>query len=149
MRSAKNRLGQGSLGALALLCLVTGCGQAAPEGTYRSVTVTEDGRTRQLAPDTGIRLTIDGDTLTAYAGCNELTGQVRTDGDRLVVSDLVSSDRGCPAELARQDAWRADFLRDRPAFAQKGEELVLRGGATEIVIVRALGPGAAGPPADR
>lgn len=146
MRSVRTGLGQGSLGALALLCLLTGCGQAAPEGVYRSVTVTEDGRARRLAPDTEIRLTIDGDTLTAYAGCNELTGQQRTDGDHLVVSDLVSTDRFCPDELARQDAWLAAFLRDRPVFSQKGDELVLRAGSTEILIVRALAQGAAGHP---
>lgn len=132
------------LGLILPLLTVAACGDraggdAGDEGawpadrTFLSTSVTEQDRERPLVPGTRIELRFAADgTLQAQAGCNHLGGPGRIDGDRLVVAEMSTTDMGCDPPRMAQDSWLGDFLGARPAWRLAGDELVLRGGGTEI-----------------
>lgn len=136
---------------LPLVALVAACGEAAdddgttpPPGdrpglgalagrTFLSTAVTEADVDRPLVDGTRIRLSFGEDgTLGANAGCNHLGGDVRVEGDRLLVGSLATTEMGCPPELHVQDEWLANLLTEEPTFTLDGPELRLTHGATVI-----------------
>lgn len=123
---------------LVALLAEAGCGEQAPQdrdvsGTFRATSVTENGQPHELVAGTEIRLVFSDGAITARAGCNHLTGQASlADDDRLVVSEMATTDMFCGTELADQDAWLSAFLTGRPAWSRTGDELVLRGATAEI-----------------
>lgn len=109
-------------------------GSSGPDGrTFLSTSVTEAGKARPLVPGTRITLRFNGHgQMTADAGCNLMSGPVRFDGGRLVVTDLAVTEKGCAPELHAQDEWLHKLLRAGPTWRLSGSELVLTGGGTEI-----------------
>ncbi|NJC69062.1 META domain-containing protein [Planosporangium thailandense] len=105
-------------------------GSAAPQPlwqrTFLSTAVTEHGQPRPLVAGTRIRLTFDNGRVQAHAGCNQLAGQARVDGDRLVVSQVMSTDMACGPEGQQQDAWLSSFLTAGPNWQLDGDHLTLR-----------------------
>lgn len=129
------------LGVLAMVFSIAGCGNAAePAGesgelwgrTFVSTSATMDGAPRALVPGTEIRLALDNGTLRANAGCNQLSGRVDVDGQRLAVSDLGGSLMLCGDELREQEEWLIAFLGRRPTWLLDGDVLVLRTDDTEL-----------------
>lgn len=77
-----------------------------------------DGTEPWTAP---VRLTISGDELRLYAGCNHLNAKVTLRDHRLSAGDgVVSTEIGCPAELAARDAWLAALVDDHATVQRKG-----------------------------
>ena len=126
----------------ALLLTLAGCGDessaggGSPDGkSYLSVTVTENGKARQLAPNTRIRLQfMDDGRLMTDAGCNSMGGKVSTDGGKLSVQDLAITDMGCDAPRHAQDDWLANLLQDDPAWKLQADKLSVTKGGTELVL---------------
>jgi hypothetical protein len=110
---------------------------------FESTSVTEHGRTRHLVPGTHIALSFgpaarhssnSGD-VNAHAGCNQMSGQGRLTGGRLVIGVLASTRMACSEPLMAQDQWLAGVLTGRPYFHLAGHHLTLRRGATVIKLV--------------
>lgn len=73
-------------------------------------------------------LRLDGDgALHATDGCNDLGGRWETDDDVLRVSDVVTTDVGCPT-LDAQTQHVRDVLLGEPTVALDGRRLVLTAG---------------------
>lgn len=129
-------------GLFVVALATTGCGVGGSDSggqlggrTFLSSAVTDHGETRALAPGTRIQLTFDNDKIKADAGCNHLFGPVRVVGERLTVSDLGWTQKGCEAALHEQDDWLTGFLSAGPSWRVDGDQLVLRAGDTEIAFV--------------
>jgi heat shock protein HslJ len=100
-----------------LLGLLVSC--AADEGpTGVSLSgrefVSESLEGRELVPGTRIRIGFDGDEISAYAGCNSMSGYYEFDGYALMVNSMSTTEIGCEAALHDQDEWLSLFLRSRP-----------------------------------
>ncbi|GHH58937.1 META domain-containing protein [Lentzea cavernae] len=131
--------------ALAVLLLVaaTGCG-SAPTGqganlkgkVYVSSSVTEQGKPRALVEGTNVELRFtDDDRLIADAGCNQMQGPVSLDDGKVSVAELGMTAMGCPKpELHEQDTWLSKLLGAKPSWKLDGENLVLTGSGSEIVL---------------
>ncbi|MEO8694617.1 MAG: META domain-containing protein [Acidimicrobiales bacterium] len=101
--------------------------------TFLSDSVTVNGSAHPLVTGTQIRLTITADhRITASAGCNILSGSVRVDDDRLVVSGLGSTEMGCDPPRQAQDEWLASFLAANPTYVLDYSGLQLRGNDTVV-----------------
>ena len=86
-------------GVVAAACTERGGGARFLGRTFLSESVTQDGRPLPLVAGTSIRLTFHDDgRLTASAGCNSMGGPVRTDGGRIAVADLATTEMGCDPE---------------------------------------------------
>jgi heat shock protein HslJ len=134
------------LGPLLLLVLA-GCGARPAEPgapvedalrgqTFLSGEVTEKGKPHALVTGTQVSLAFTGDNrLVATAGCNTMSGPVRTDHGRLDVGDgLGTTEMGCDPKRLAQDQWLAHVLGDRPAWQLDGPNLTLRTADTELVL---------------
>lgn len=103
--------------------------------SYLSVSVTEDGKAKQLAPSTRIQLQfMDDGRLVANAGCNSMSGQVSTGGGKLSVQDLAITDMGCDGPRHDQDDWFAKLLQDEPTWKLESDKLTVSRGATALVL---------------
>lgn len=68
-----------------------------------SWTVTSiDGRPTLADARPTIRFAVEG-TVSGTSGCNQFSGPFRTDGDRLVVGDLMATKIGCDAPRGDQE----------------------------------------------
>jgi heat shock protein HslJ len=130
-----------------LLLVVAGCGARTAQPstpahdplrgqTFLSSEITEKGRPHQLAADTRLSLAFTDDhRLVAHAGCNTMSGPVRTDHGRLDVGDgLGMTDMGCARTLLEQDQWLAHVLGTKPEWRLDGPKLTLRTADTELVL---------------
>ena len=81
-----------------------------------------------------IRLTFD-DSLSAWAGCNDLDFTWSLDGDRLVITELGSTATGCPPALMEQDDWLVSFLTAGPSVALDGDTLILTDDGAVITLL--------------
>ena len=133
--------------ALSIGLIVTGCGSDTDDpGTGDTTVLDVDGRTflsdnvmtddqpMRLVKGSMLRLTFDGDTLGASAGCNTMSGQSSWDGNLLVVTALGSTEMACDPPLMDQDAWFADFLTSKPTVTQDGDSLTMTSNSTVIVL---------------
>ncbi|GAA3384560.1 META domain-containing protein [Cryptosporangium minutisporangium] len=135
------------LALLFVLLLVAACGPA--EGSespatdrpddplagkvFRSVAVTEDGADRPLATDVPITLRFGTDrTINVQAACNQISGPVTIDGDRLRVGDLMTTEMGCDPPRMAEDEWLSAFFRATPTWRLAARDLVLATDRTEI-----------------
>jgi heat shock protein HslJ len=121
--------------------VVSACGNESGAGgsldgkSYLSVSVTEDGKAKQLAPSTRIQLQfMDDGRLVANAGCNSMSGQVSTGGGKLAVDDLAITDMGCDGPRHAQDDWFAKLLQDEPSWKLEADKLTVTRGATALVL---------------
>lgn len=132
--------------AVLLLLVLAGCGQPAAQGdqsaqqqpdplrgkTFRAMAVTEDGKSRQLAPKTEltVEFTDDG-RLIARAGCNIMQGQVDTgDGTLTVDGRLAMTQMGCDQARHDQDEFVAGVLSANPKWELTDGRLTIRTGTT-------------------
>jgi heat shock protein HslJ len=125
-----------SLTACGSEVVAVGGGGGSPAGTsYLSVKVTEDGKAKELVPNTRIRLNFGDDgALSFNAGCNQLGGEFSLDGDKLVMDEYGGTEMGCdPARLA-QDEWLGKLLTERPTWKLDGDTLTLTRGSTALVL---------------
>lgn len=133
--------------ALLAVAVAGGCGQqqsshpgapktdaeGLPAGrAYVSTKVTEDGKDRELASGSTIRLEFSEIAITANAGCNQLMGKAGLDAGRLTVDNLGGTEMGCEKALMDQDEWLSEFLSSSPVWKLDGETLVLSDGKTKI-----------------
>jgi heat shock protein HslJ len=132
-----------------LILLLAGCGaRQAPAGqsaddqplrgqTFDATSVTEGGKPYALVAGTRVSLAFTDDgRLAASAGCNTMSGAVRTDGDRLDIADLAVTDMGCDPPRHEQDEWLAGVLGDGPVWRQQDGTLTITAGDTELVLER-------------
>jgi heat shock protein HslJ len=115
----------------ALAVAVTACG-SAPAGAGNSgwpidrtfVSTSLTGHT--LVAGTRISLTFHRNgTVSAYAGCSELSGTGRLSGGRLIISQLAQTMIGCEPDRMNQDQWLTGFLTRRPEWHLAGNQLQL------------------------
>jgi heat shock protein HslJ len=133
------RLG-GTFAAMATVILMTaGCGDGADQAaqlqgrTFLSEAVTIGGAPKTLVGGTRIRLSfLSDDRVTAFVGCNILGGTVSAADDRLVISDLGSTEMGCDPERHEQDVWLASVLTSWPEYQLDGSHLTLQAGDTKL-----------------
>jgi heat shock protein HslJ len=120
-----------------------GCGDPAGQARAGSVEKNEPwGRTflstsvsRPLVEGTRIRLVFgDDNRLGANAGCNHMSGEAEVAHDRLVVSDLATTEMGCDPDRHAQDQWVADFLTSRPRYRLDGPVLTLANDSTQVTL---------------
>ena len=103
--------------------------------TFLSTGITDGGTTRSLVAGTRIRLVFGEGRVSASAGCNQMGGTYRLDGDRLVVEGLATTDMGCDPTRHDQDAWLATLLTGRPAVRLSGNDLSLERDSTIVRLV--------------
>ena len=125
-------------------CALAGCGArtagpGTPEprlrGQFLSGSVTVAGQPHALVARTRISLefTEDG-RLIATAGCNTMSGTVRTGGGWLETDGLAVTELGCDPPRHAQDAWLAGILGAKPAWRKDGPALTITAGDTDIVL---------------
>jgi heat shock protein HslJ len=119
--------------------VLIGCGESQTPADPRPQLdghefVSADVAGYELVAETRIRLTFEGDRISADAGCNQLGGTWSFDDDALVVpDDIVMTEMACdPPALMDQDTWLASFLTSRPTVALDGDTLTLT--ADEVTI---------------
>jgi heat shock protein HslJ len=114
-----------------------GSGASLKGKSYLSTAVMENGKPKQLAPNTRIRLQfMDDGRLTAYAGCNSMgADKVSTSGGKLTIGGLAITDLGCDAPRHAQDDWLAKLLQDKPTWKLAGDKLDVSTASTTISLV--------------
>ncbi|TDD25244.1 META domain-containing protein [Kribbella turkmenica] len=129
-----------------LLLALTGCGNESGAGapdagsltgrTYLSSAVTEDGRTKQLVPNSRVRLTFTDDgRLIAEAGCNSMQSPVDTGDGKLAVDEqLQVTAMGCDDARHKQDSWLSGLLRSGPSWTLEADRLTVTSGGTTITL---------------
>jgi heat shock protein HslJ len=112
-----------------------GGGGGSPVGkAYLSVQVTEDGKPKELAPNTRLRLDFrDRGSLGFHAGCNQMGGKVSLDGGTVTMDQYGATEMACPDRQA-QEAWLAKLMTDRPKWKLEGDTLTLTKGSTTVVL---------------
>lgn len=132
--------------AVLLLLVLAGCGRqgAASEQppasqpdplrgkTFVAMAVTEDGKPRQLAPQTelSVEFTDDG-RMIAQAGCNIMQGRVDpADGTLTVDGGLSMTEMGCDKPRHDQDQFVAGVLSANPKWELTDGRLTIRTGTT-------------------
>lgn len=107
--------------------------QKLPEGVFNSSAI--QGRT--LVEDTTIELTLDGETVGVYAGCNTMSGEyVFADGTLRVQTPMASTQIGCLEDLDEQDRWVARWLGGGVKLVDVNEtSFTLDGGGVTVTFV--------------
>lgn len=130
-----------SIMVLALVVLVLGaCGDAEPDAGSGDpldldglTFVSDEIQGRELVAGSEVSLTFDGATLSANAGCNNLSGAYTLDGDTLTLTeDAASTMMACEAELMEQDEWLISFLSGGVDAALEGDQLTLTDGEVTL-----------------
>jgi heat shock protein HslJ len=127
------------LAAVALAGCAQGSGGSSGTGsdplngrTFLSTSVRHAGQDRPLVSGTRISLEFTDRGLIARPGCNIMSGPVRLDGGRLVVTELATTDMGCAQPQMDQDTWFAGLLNRGPTWQLTGDTLVLTADQDEI-----------------
>jgi heat shock protein HslJ len=104
-----------------------------------------DGRTflstevtgHELIDGTVIQLGFADGSLSANAGCNQLFGGYRLDGDILAADALGQTEMACEDALMEQDTWLSGLLTGSPTVALDADELTLTSadGATVVTML--------------
>ena len=102
---------------------------------FLSTLVTRDGKTFQLVSGTRIRITFDGNSIGASAGCNSMSGDYRLAAGVLKVGMLSTTEMGCDEPRMTQDSWLAEFLGSNPSLTLTGNELVLATADTTLQLL--------------
>src|SRR4051794_19084083 len=89
-----------------------------------------------LVPETQVRLTFDGDNLSAQGGCNTLGGTWSIEGDVLVVPPMVHTIMACePSTLMDQETWLDAVLTSRPTVAVDGDTLTITADGATVTLM--------------
>jgi heat shock protein HslJ len=78
----------------------------------------------ELVAGTEIRVTF-GSELSAYAGCNHMSGPYSIEGNVLRMQGFGSTEIGCDAELHAQDQWIEELLIASPTISLDEPQLTL------------------------
>ena len=79
-----------------------------------------DGTTPWTAP---VRLTVDGDQLGLYGGCNHLSAEVTVREHRLQAGGgVATTEMGCAPDLHARDAWLGALIEEHATIQLKGSE---------------------------
>ena len=156
-----------ALATLAIALLLAGCGSDSSGGTatdpasaepltleqlrghaYEAGPQDVESPAHELVAGTTIRISFEGGTINARAGCNHLFGEVSLADGRLEVDGLGGTEMGCPEDRAAQDAWLTDFLDAGPAAELTDDTLTLTAGEERITFsgVPVPEPGSGGDP---
>ncbi len=89
---------------------------------------------RDLVGGTPITLVFTGDSVSAAAGCNTMTGGYTIADDTLQVATLAQAAMACPNDLMAQDQWLTGFLEGGPTATLIHDVLTLKHDGTKIVL---------------
>jgi heat shock protein HslJ len=126
-------------GLLAVIALVTGCGEE--DGDGRDDPTLMEGR--ELVEGTTLSLTFDRGDMSAVAGCNTLFGPfVDADSELRWINEPASTMMGCDPALSEQDDWLRTVLTEGLQIVDDDEaDLVLEGDGVRIEMTREEGGG--------
>jgi heat shock protein HslJ len=138
--------------AVAITCLISGCGDQASDGSNPSGDASLDGRTfvgddvtRQgdsypLVEGSTITMSFDASSVGASAGCNHMSGDASWNAGTLeLTGGLAMTEMGCKSALMDQDKWLADFLQSSPQLGVNSNVLTLNSAGTAITLTEAVG----------
>jgi len=101
--------------------------------TFISQAVADEGIDHGLVVGTDVRLTFRGNTISAYAGCNTMSGGYTiADGKLVATENWATTEIGCQPALMAQDQWLANFLSSQPRITLNGDSMVLISGGTAM-----------------
>jgi len=125
-----------------LLLALAACGDESSVGgslkgrSYLSTAVTENGKAKELAAKSRIRLQFTDDgRLIADAGCNSMQSPVSTSNGKLSVKDLAMTEMGCDGPRHAQDDWLAKLLQNKPTWKLDADTLTVSSGGTTISLL--------------
>ena len=95
------------------------------EGTFAATHVVRDGSEVRIAGDDGLELSFEDSGVVVTIGCNSIGGTYEIRGETLIITDVISTAMGCPAAIARQEEWLADFLDSDPGWDLEDSTLTL------------------------
>jgi len=104
--------------------------------TFVGVGRTVDGEPDPLVKGTTPQIGFTDEGVSAYAGCNHLSGQARYADGKLTVDVVGGTEMGCDQARMDQDAWLADFLSGDPRYRLDGDVLTLSAGGTTLSLRR-------------
>ena len=103
---------------------------------FVSVLVTENGKSKALVPGTKIRLGFSDGMLSASAGCNTMSGDLRAHRRQARRRPDGDDGHGLPDNLMDQDQWLSTFLSSKPAaFSSTGTTSFSPRTSTEITFL--------------
>jgi len=88
-----------------------------------------------LVAGTKIRIHFGDGELSAYAGCNHMSGTFVIEGGVLRITGLGSTEIGCEPALSAQDAWLSDLLTSSPTIGFEDPQLTLASDGDEVVLI--------------
>ena len=109
----------------------TGAGGWPTGRTFVSSTLT--GYTLVAGTHVSLTFSTNG-SVSADAGCNNLSGTGRVSGGRLIIGDLRQTQLGCEPGRMNQDEWLARFLTAKPAWSLAGDQLQLASGTVLLTL---------------
>jgi heat shock protein HslJ len=127
--------------AVALLMIAASCGDDDTASSSETLTADSlDGKTflstdvtgQTLVADTRITMRFEGESLSAVAGCNTMTGGYTIEGDVLKVGALAQTRMACDEDLTAQDAWIVELLTGNPKATFADDVLTLATDATTV-----------------
>lgn len=92
---------------------------------FLSTEIRVDGSPHDLVEGTEIRAGFEDGSISLSAGCNQMSGTITSDGDRLTVGPLASTMMGCDDPLMAQDEWLSGLFGDPVVWLLDGDTLVL------------------------
>ncbi|MEV0292349.1 META domain-containing protein [Nocardia sp. NPDC050710] len=126
-----------ALGAAAACSSDSGSGtdSATPAPTPVGHTYISTGVEGAPIPGGGpLTLTFTTDRITAYAGCNTMSGTMTLDEHTLRVEQLASTLIGCSGETADADEWAHRLLTSAPGWQLDGSTLTLKNNDQTITL---------------
>jgi heat shock protein HslJ len=92
---------------------------------------------RGLVPGSTVRLTFEGGSLSANAGCNTMSSTYDvTDGRLAWTGHPVTTMMGCPDDLMSQDTWLSELLEQGADATLDGNDLTLASGDVTLHLQR-------------
>ncbi|MCP5027806.1 MAG: META domain-containing protein [Actinomycetia bacterium] len=110
-----------------------GSGGAEIVGEWTVSLLTADGSPVEIPEEASITLDLDGTQASGRAACNHFGGAYQVDGDRLVFSDLFSTEMGCPEPLAELETMVLGVLTASPRLERADSRLTLTSEGVSLV----------------
>jgi len=93
--------------------------------SFLSQQLLQGGSERPQAGDEPLSLAFVGGTLTAWAGCNTMSGPYTVTDGKLLVESMATTEMACDAALMAQEQWLAGVLSAEPWVSLDGVSLSL------------------------
>jgi heat shock protein HslJ len=113
------------------LCTLTACDAGSSRGDALASQLDEHEflsrsvEGHELVEGTEIRISFRDGEISAYAGCNHMSGSFTLEGNVLRLTGLGSTEIGCEAELHAQDEWLQELLSGSPTLTFDDPELTI------------------------